>query len=275
MKPLTLITELINEIVDKKITVFAAQAAFFLLISIIPFIMTVMNIIQFFSIGILSTIYHYLGKIPSHDISNLLIYLVSQLALQSNKTVISVSIVSTIWSSSKGVHAIEYGLNEIYGTKKNYGIIISRILSFLFMILFLLILLITTVILMFGSSIETLTEEKLPAIIHIILLLMHLRLLILVPVLVLFCMCLYTFYPGRRLRFREQFWGAVCATGMWIIFSFCFEFYVEHATSYSQIYGSMGAILLLMLWGYFCICIILLGAELNVFLKKHLYTSCD
>lgn len=255
-----------NEIVEKRVTVYSAQAAFFLQLSAIPFLMALLNVFQFLSPDVLHVLFQLLEKIENDMVSGAISYVISELYIQSSGALISVSLLGAIWSSSKGVYAIERGLNEIYGNEKGHGFIKARLISFFYMILLILILFFSIVVLMFGSSIQELIGRFLPPLYHVLRLFLQFRLLAAGPILILFFMSLYTFYPGRNLRFRDQFWGAVFSAAAWIIFSFCYEFYIQHITNYSRVYGSLGAILLLLLWIYFCICIMLLGAELNHFL---------
>lgn len=266
--------QLKNEIVEKKLTVYGAQAAFFLQLSAIPFLMALLNVFQFLSPDVLQELFQMLDNIGDENFSRGLSYIISELYIQSSGALISVSLLGALWSSSKGVYAIERGLNEIYGSKKRHGFVKARLISFFYMIFLIFILFFTIVVLMFGSSIQELIGRFLPPLYHVLQLFLRFRVLAAVPILILFFMCLYTFYPGRRIRFREQFWGAVFAAAAWIIFSFCYEFYIQNITNYSHIYGSLGAILLLLLWIYFCLCIVLLGAELNHFLNKQRRSIC-
>ena len=260
--------QLKNEIVEKKVTIYGAQAAFFLQLSAIPFLMVLLNIFQFLSPDAVNELFLIPEKLNNEQFSRTLSYIISELYIQSSGALISVSLLGAIWSSSKGVYAIERGLNEIYGNVKGHGFIKARLISFFYMILLILVLLFTIVVLMFGSSLQQLIVRFIPPLYRILQLFMQFRLLAAVPILILFFMSLYTFYPGRQLRFRDQFWGAVFSAASWIIFSFCYEFYIQNITNYSRIYGSLGAVLLFLLWIYFCICIVLLGAELNHFLQQ-------
>ena len=258
--------QLKNETVEKKLTIYGAQAAFFLQLSAIPFVMTLLNVFQFVSPSALNELMDLLNQISTPAVSDIFSYIINDLYVQSSGALISISLLSAIWSSSKGIYAIEQGLNEIYGNDKKQGLIKARIYSFVYMILLIVMLLFTMIVLMFGSSIQNLIGRFIPPLYHVINLFLQFRLLVFCPVLILFFMCLYTFYPGRKLRFRDQFWGAAFSAAGWILCSVCYEFYLQNISSYSRIYGSMGAVLLLLLWIYFFMCIMLFGAELNDFL---------
>ncbi len=260
--------QLKNDIVEKKVTIYAAQSAFFLQLSVIPFLMALLNVFQFVSPRALETLFQFLHRMTSDTFSHTLTYLINELSVQSNGALISVSLVSALWSSSKGVYALERGLNEIYKTQKEHGFLQARFISFFYMIFLVIILLFTMIVLMFGSSIQNLIGRFLPPLYQIIKLFLQFRLLAAIPILIVFFMCLYTFYPGRNVRFREQFGGAVFSAAAWILFSFAYEYYLQNISNYSRIYGSLGAVLLLLLWIYFDICILLFGAEFNAFRQQ-------
>ena len=66
----------------------------------------------------------------------------------------------------------------------------------------------------------------------------------------------------------NQFPGAIFATFGWSLFSFVYSIYISYFSNFSSTYGSLAAIVLIMLWLYICMNITLLGAEINVFLEK-------
>ena len=72
--------------------------------------------------------------------------------------------------------------------------------------------------------------------------------------------------PNRRNRFLDSLPGALLASCGWLTFSDLFSIYVEHFSGYANIYGSVYAVALSMLWLYFCICIVFYGGALNHYL---------
>ncbi len=81
-------------------------------------------------------------------------------------------------------------------------------------------------------------------------------------------MLLYTLGPNRRVSFRSSLPGASLAVGIWFLGSLGLNFYIRHFSNYSATYGSLGAIIILMLWLYLTSVSILVGAELNAELWK-------
>ena len=78
---------------------------------------------------------------------------------------------------------------------------------------------------------------------------------------------IYAFVPDKKLHFREQIPGASFAAVVWSIFSWGFSLYVDWSGSYS-IYGSLSIIVIVMVWLYFCMYIIFMGAYINRYFSQ-------
>ena len=71
------------------------------------------------------------------------------------------------------------------------------------------------------------------------------------------------------MTFKSQIPGAIFSSIAWIITSYIFSIYVDIFKGFTNTYGSLTSIILVMMWVYVCMYIILLGAELNIFIKKY------
>ena len=74
---------------------------------------------------------------------------------------------------------------------------------------------------------------------------------------------LYRYTPSKRLKWREVFPGAAVCTIGWLIVSLCFSFYINNFSSYSKIYGGLGAVIVLITWLYITSIIFIAGGEIN------------
>ena len=79
---------------------------------------------------------------------------------------------------------------------------------------------------------------------------------------------MYMVLPNRRNRFLQSLPGAMLASVGWQVFSDLYSIYVEKFTGYSNIYGSVYAVALSMLWLYCCLSIVLYGGALNCWLQE-------
>ena len=107
-----------------------------------------------------------------------------------------------------------------------------------------------------------------PVLAEITLYIISFRQLLSLTILTLIFAGLYTFIPDKKQKISSQLPGAIFSTVCWMGFSFAFSIYFDNFSNYSYMYGSLTAIVLLMLWLYFCICILFLGAEINYFWEK-------
>ena len=90
--------------------------------------------------------------------------------------------------------------------------------------------------------------------------------LIVVPL----ALCIYRFLPNHKVRLRYQLPGAIFTAFGWALASFIFSIYMDIFRGFSSMYGSLTTIVLIMLWLYFCMYVLLLGGEINLFVEEHL-----
>lgn len=248
------IKEFMHRFNRDKISVFAASASFFILISAIPFLMMLLGlakyIIPFSKHEILLAVSHFLP----HEVYYFVANIVNELFSRTPGPLISITAITMLWSASRGVLAIIEGLNEVFKISE-YGFIKGRIFAFFYTFLFILALILTLIVLLIS---KTLVRFFSP--------------LIFIPILfVLLTLILsgfYTYLPGRRVYFKTQLPGALFTSLFWLGFTYAYTVYVNTFPDFSYIYGSLAAIVLLMLWLYICMNIFLCGALINQMLTE-------
>ena len=246
------------------ISIIAAGVAFYSLLAIIPALAAMISIygLVFDPAGIQQQL-SFLQNILPADAYQLLQSQLNRLVSSSGGALglgLIVGLLLSIWSAAKGMKALMIALNIAYDEAESRSFIkingLALLLTFggiLFMLLSLA--LIAALPAIFGTlglpeSIQTaLSISKWPV----------LAILIMVAVSIL-----YRYAPDRdRPRFRWISWGATGATLLWIAASLLFSFYVSNFGSYNKTYGSMGAIIILLMWFYLTAYAVLMGAELN------------
>ena len=80
---------------------------------------------------------------------------------------------------------------------------------------------------------------------------------------------LYYFAPAIKITIKSVVPGALSALIFWMVYSIGFSFYVENMGNYSGLYGSIGAIIVLLIWLYFTSVTLILGAEFNASIKEN------
>ena len=262
-----LITDFVKKCNDDHVGAFGAMAAFFILLSIIPFmifLLTLTRYLPFSKDDLISS----LTNVLSFESDTLIRKIVNEVYSKSGTTVSAMSILIALWSSSRGVYAISLGLNSVYDIDENRNYFVLRFVSMIYTALLALLISMIIVIWIFGNTLYDYFKERFEFLGNIISNMMHKRLIFTIIVLTVVFMLIYQYIPNRRSRFSSQLPGAVISSLGWIICSVGTEFYVSHFGSFSYIYGSMASIMLIILWLYICMSIVFYGAELNYFLEN-------
>lgn len=260
------IKNITDKIAEDHISAYAAQSAFFMMLSLVPILLLLMTLVRFTPItqaDIMAAAYELFPK----TVSSTIISIVNEVYSQTG-TAISVSLLVALWSAGKGVLAISNGLNTIRGQMETRNYIFLRLRAAFYTVLFLLAIILSLVILGFGNSISLLVNQYAPVIQYIIDFVIEIRTIVMIIVLIVFSLSIYMFLPNRRRRLRSQLPGAIFTAFGWTLASFIFSVYMDIFKGFSNMYGSLTTIVIIMLWLYFCMYVMLLGGEMNDLLEQ-------
>lgn len=255
-----------------RVFVYAGQAAMMILISLFPFIMLLSSLAQY----VLPWSEQELREIlQSLDVSQQGLGFLSELAEElfhpPTVSVISITALTALWSASRGVNAVRGGIRTMYRTPYRHGFLYHTAFSLLYTVAMFAMILVLLVLVVFGQLLLELIEAHFAWLAAPVSFILQFRALILLVMLTLFFMLLYRVLPSQKLSFKAQFPGALFAAVGWLVFSLAFSLYIDNFANYSYIYGSLTAVVLLLLWLYACMTILLLGAEINAYLlRRHL-----
>ena len=163
--------------------------------------------------------------------------------------------------------AINQGVNNVLSDGELQNYFFCRIMSVIYVFIFSLLVALTVILGGFGKAIADLLVQKFPPFVGTIYRILQSRYLIMLLLLTVFFTLFYKFMPKHHWRIKELVPGAALAALGWIVFTKVFVIYVGLSKSYDSIYGSISYIILALLWLYFCLNIMLLGAEFNRMLK--------
>lgn len=257
-----------NKYVEDEITVYAAQASFFIVLSFFPFIMLLLSLIQFIPAVSKSDLLAILIRLMPDMLDALVMGIVDDLYVKSPATILSVTALTALWSAARGMMSMERGMNRIYGTFEKRNYILRRLICSFYTLIFMIACIVSLVLLVFGSAIQSTFIRLFPLLKTITRHLISFRSL-LAAVLFLFTFVgLYTILPKKKQNPWNQIPGAVFTAIGWLLYSYLFSLYFTNFSNFSYMYGSLTAMVLLMLWLYFCICILFIGAEINCYLEE-------
>lgn len=250
----------LSEMKRDNIGAFACQTAFFVILSFIPFMMVFISLIQYTPITESSVLFVIKKLMPDY-IAPLMVSIVKEVFSKS-VGILSMAIITAIWSAAKGIQYLSNGLNVIYDLEETRNWLVLRIRAMIYTVYFLIVIVFCLGLLMFGNKIQSQINKNSPFFAKIMSSMIHLRLVILLFLLIFFFVILFKALPNKKTTMLSQLPGAVIAAISWYVLSFGISIYVGYFNGFSM-YGSLTTIVLMMLWVYFCMYILLLCAELN------------
>lgn len=247
---------------DDHVSAFAAQAAFFIILSFFPFTMFLLTLTQFLPFTQSDIMDVILTVVPAES-KSIVVAIVTDLFSKTSTTLLSFSIITALWSASRGILSITRGLNAIYGKNETRNYFILRFLSMLYTLIFSIVLVLVLTLLVFGNSLYRYIAKIAPLLKNVADIVLDFRMLGVITILVCFFTIMYRFIPNRNGALRHELPGALFAAACWSLLSFAFSIYVDHFSNFSYMYGSLTGIVIIMLWLYVCMTVFFIGAELN------------
>ena len=267
------VQETAKKINEDKITAYAAQTCYYLLLSFMPFIIALINIIHYFPVTS-SDLLDLLENIIPQEFHPMLINIFTDIESSSSVALLSLTAIGLLWSAGKGFMTIKRCLNKINNCEYNRSWFIQRIFSSLYALILLLSIAASLLIIVFGEHLIAFLQNRLASLggkFTIINAIFSNRLFLVPALLTLFFSVMYTFIPNKKKHIIEEIPGAFIASIGWFLFSELYSLYITYIVKYSYTYGSLTTFMLLLIWMYICIIILFFGAESNTLIEKKIF----
>ncbi len=246
-----------------RVPLYAANASFFLVLSVFPALLLLLGLLRYTPLEV-----ERLGEMLAGFLPEALAEGAEELILltydNTSGITLGLSVVTTLWSAGRGIYGIITGLNAVYEMEETRGYLQIRFLSVVYTFLFLLVLILTLGLHVFGTKLLILLQRVLRGIPAIA----NLRFILLLVLQTGIFTALYMVLPNGKNRFGDSLPGALLASSGWLVFSDLYSIYVEHFAHLSNVYGSVYAVALSLLWLYFCMAILFYGGALNRLLME-------
>ena len=251
-----------------KIRLHAAACCYFLVLAVFPGLLLLLGLLQLTNLEV-----ERLGEMLSGVIPEALLEGMEEVILLTydrlSVSAIGLSAVTTLWPASRGVYGLLTGLNAVYGAEESRGYLRTRLLCMGYTFAFLLILLLTLLLHVFGSRVAEILSRLDAPFFRFLTEYLDLRFFVLLFLQTVIFTAMFLALPNSRLRLREAVPGALLASCGWLIFSNLYSIYVERFGHLGNVYGSVYAVALSMLWLYCCISIVFYGGVLNRILSQN------
>lgn len=243
----------------------AASIAFFFFLSIVPMLIMICTIIPYTPLTE-EDLVEAVTDITPDVVDPLAESLISEV-YDKSAGILSVAVITIIWSAAKGVMALMRGLNAVNEVEEKRNYFVIRAIASFYTVIMLVVVILSLFIMVFGNQLVSLALHRVPQLESVVSFFMNFRFTVVWGVLTALFAAVYAYVPNDKLKFREQIPGAAFSAVVWSVFSWCFSLYLNYNNSYG-IYGSLSIIIIVLLWMYFCMYIIMIGAYLNQYFES-------
>ncbi len=244
---------------------FAAQAAFFIIMSAIPFLMVFTSLLQYTPLSkeyVMTLLY---DAMPGY-IRPFLSIILSEVYSRSIG-VISISAIVALWSAGKALQYMTSGLNVLNGIEETRNWFVVRFWSVIYTLILIFAILAVLILMVFNQHIQKLFNDMFGftgLLIAIVSVRPLLRGLLVFGILTGLFVWFFTVLPNKKVKAVSQIPGAIICAAIWYVFSIFLSLYVKIYDRFS-IYGGLSTLVLMMFWLYSCMYIMFMCAEANVF----------
>jgi membrane protein len=250
----------------------AAKLSYYFLLALFPLLLVLVTLLGYFAEAgseLRFKLISYLGTVMPSSAITLVHTTLDEISQARGGGKLSLGLLAALWAASNGMGAISDTLNAAYGIKESRSWWKARGVSILLTVALSVLIVLALVIVLYGGHIgeRAAVHFGFGAAFTIVWKILQW------PIALVFLLITFNliYYFGPAVRPRKRKWctlGTLVAVMLWLLVSFGFRLYLHFFDSYSLTYGSLGALIVLMLWFYFTGLAILLGGEINSEMEK-------
>jgi membrane protein len=241
----------------------AAALSFFFLLSLSPLLIFLVSLMALVPVANLDRhILEAVSQIAPMEAMKVVSHLLLSV-FESNRRLLSLGILGAIWAGSTGFNAMIVALNNAYRVKEARPLWRRQLVAIGLTIVVGFMVIVALFLLFLGSQIGSWLASRVGVESTLAAAWPYIRWLVVVGFTTLSVEVLYFLAPNTKHRFLAQVPGAAIAVLLWLGSSFGLGWYLRAFAEFTAVYGTLGAIIALMVWLYFSSLAILVGAEVN------------
>lgn len=255
-------TKLWQKVGDDDIVGNAAQVAFYFSFALFPlllFLMSLLGIILSDKEELQTQLFTILSQVMPQSAFDLVRETLDEVTEKSSGTKLTLGILVTLWSASAGVDNMRGTLNEVYNLKETRSFVKAKLTSLALTLAVGALILAALGSIVYGSQLlgQILPVDS-PYVLEI------LEWVAIIALLLTAFAILYNFGPNHgAFQWKWLSPGAVAGVVLWLILTGAFRIYLRYFDSYAATYGSLGAMIILLLWLHLTALVILIGGAIN------------
>lgn len=239
----------------------SAALTYHLLFALFPLLIFLSNLVGIMEFDVEEFLQQISTIIPA-DVVRLIRQYLTYVSRDSSRTLLGFSLVFSIYFPYRASNSLMVSVRKAYGMGKPTRFIRYQCKLLLYTLCLILSIVLSIAASIFGNRFLSFLSRFIPRIGDFISLWTDLRFLLLGVI--LFFMIAFLYGLAQERKSINHIWpGVIASLVMWIALSMLFSLYVERAARYNVIYGSIGAIIVLLLWLYLASVMLIMGAEFN------------
>ena len=245
----------------------AAQLSYYFLLALFPLLLFLINVLGYLAqegTAFRDRLLIYFAAVMPSTAVTLVRTTLDEISLSSGTGKLSFGLLAALWAASNGMGAISQTLNTAYDVRETRPWWKVRLITICLTVALSILILAALAIILYGGTIG----EALAARYGFGNFFTTVWTILQWPIALVFVLTtfnlIYNFAPNLKSQARRWITpGAFVGVGLWLAVSFGFRMYLGFFDSYSVTYGSLGALIVLMLWFYLTGVAILIGGEVN------------
>jgi membrane protein len=262
--------DLYAEINDDNVFNGAAALGYYLTLAIFPALIVMMALIPYLPIqDVDQAIMDLLGQALPDESAAMVEGIVVEVTQQQRGGLLSFGLLATLWAASAGIYAIMQQLNITYDVKEERSFVVARATAIILSIVVGAMIVGAFALVVLGGVIEDWIGNTLGYSEALVIAFRVFRWIVIVLALLLVFALLYRYAPNVEQRFAFITPGSVLGVVLLIAASLAFSIYIDNFGDYDATYGSIGAVIILMLWLYILGLVLLVGSEINALVEHY------
>lgn len=262
------IKELYYRMMHDEVSLISANLSYHFILSFLPMLLVVLALTPYFNIN-QDYILGHIENIAPGRLGRYIFSMITEILNNRNDALLTFAIIFTMWSASNGIYGLMYAFNISFRVKDERMWITIKLLSIVFTVVIMLAMILMLVLLVFGKQITALLFNKFDLDESFYIMWNYTTYIIpLIFTFIIFA-ALYLLATNIRIPFKIVLPGALFSTIAWFVISKLFGYYIDHFSNYIVTYGSIGAIMLFIIWLYFTGYILIIGSEINAILYNY------
>ncbi len=251
---------------EHEVPALGAQLTYYLILAFFPFLIFLLTLLSYTPFASQEALTGLSRFVPA-ETYKVVIEVLRQTLGSSRQTMLSLGALFTIWAASNGINAIIRGINKAYNESETRPFWKVRGMAIIFTIGLALVIILAFGLLVLGKLLGEILIIYLGYSELFLKSWQLYRFLLPLGVMLVVFMFFYRYAPNKKIRFRETIPGAIFSSLGWVITSWAFSFYVNQFANFTRTYGSIGGIMILLVWLYLSSMVILIGGEINATLS--------